>query len=149
MLPPESASPEVVSREIGVGVSTLEKWRSQSLGKPAQAKVWTAAARLQAVIVTAAMDEVTRNAWCRENGLYAHQLQQWKDSATQSLAAPEETRASPSQTKADRRRIKELERELRRKESALAEAAALLVLSKNLLRGDPTSLWQETLGCLH
>ncbi len=130
MLPPESASPEVVSREIGVGVSTLEKWRSQSLGKPSQDKVWTAAARLQAVIATAAMDEVTRNAWCRENGLYAHQLQQWKDSATQSLAAPEEARASPSQTKADRRRIKELERELRRKESALAEAAALLILAK-------------------
>lgn len=130
MLPPESASPEVVSREMGVGVSTLEKWRSQSLGNPSSDKVWTAAARLQAVIVTASMDEVTRNAWCRENGLYAHQLQQWKDSATQSLAAPEETRASPSQTKADRLRIKELERELRRKEAALAEAAALLILAK-------------------
>jgi len=130
MLPPESAAPEVVSREIGVGVSTLEKWRSQSLGKPAQEKLWTAAARLQAVIATAAMDEVSRNAWCRENGLYAHPLQQWKESANQSLAAPEESRASPSQTKADRRRIKELERELRRKDAALAETAALLVLSK-------------------
>ncbi len=130
MLPPESASPELVSREIGVGVSTLQKWRSQSLGQPAQDKVWTAAARLQAVIATAAMDEVSRNAWCRENGLYVHQLQQWKDSATQSLAAPEESRASPSQTKADRRRIKELESELRRKNAALAETAALLVLSK-------------------
>ena len=32
----------------------------------------------------------------------------------------------------DRRRIKALERELRRKEKALAEAAALLVLSKKL-----------------
>lgn len=31
-----------------------------------------------------------------------------------------------------RRRIKELERELRRKEKALAEASALLVLSKKL-----------------
>lgn len=130
MLPPESAAPEVVSREIGVGVSTLEKWRSQSLGKPAQDKIWTAAARLQAVIATAAMDEASRSAWCRENGLYLHQLQQWKDSATQSLAAPEESRASPSQTKADRRRIKELERELHRKNAALAETAALLVLSK-------------------
>jgi hypothetical protein len=130
MLPPESTSPEVVSREMGVGVSTLEKWRSQSLGKPAQARIWTAAARLQAVIATAAMDEVSRSAWCRENGLYMHQLQQWKESATQSLAGPAESRASPSQTKADRRRIKELERELRRKNAALAEAAALLVLSK-------------------
>ena len=45
---------------------------------------------------------------------------------------PEEARASPQQTKQDQRRIKELERELRRKEKALAEAAALLVLSKKL-----------------
>ena len=41
-------------------------------------------------------------------------------------------RASPQQTKDDRRRIKELERELRRKDKALAETAALLVLSKEV-----------------
>ena len=38
----------------------------------------------------------------------------------------------PSRDEADRRRIKELERELRRKDKALAETAALLVLSKKL-----------------
>ena len=130
MLPPESASPQAVAREIGVGVDTLERWRSESLSKPTKEKVWTAAARFEAVITTAAMDEATRSAWCRENGVYAQQLQQWRDSATQALAAPEEARASPSQTKEDRRRIKELEREVRRKDKALAEAAALLVLSK-------------------
>ena len=36
------------------------------------------------------------------------------------------------QTKQDRRRIKELERELLRKDRALAETAALLVLSKKV-----------------
>ena len=50
--------------------------------------------------------------------------------ATQALAEPGEARASPLQTKQDRRRIKELERELLRKDRALAETAALLVLSK-------------------
>lgn len=45
---------------------------------------------------------------------------------------PPYTAASPRETKADRRRIKELERELRRKDKALAETAALLVLSKKL-----------------
>ena len=49
-----------------------------------------------------------------------------------SLAEPEERGASPQQTKQDRRRIKELERELRRKDKALAETAALLVLSKKV-----------------
>ena len=56
----------------------------------------------------------------------------WRQIATEALAEPEEACASPRQTKQDRRRIKELERELRRKEKALAEAAALLVLSKKL-----------------
>lgn len=130
MLPPESAPPEVVSREIGIGVDTLERWRSQALTKPLRQRQWTAAARLEAVITTAALDEATTGAWCRENGVYPQQLQQWRISATQALAAPEEVRASPSQTREDRRRIKELEREVRRKDKALAETAALLVLSK-------------------
>jgi len=130
MLPPESASPEAVSREIGIGVDTLERWRAESLSKPLDKREWTAAARLEAVITTAAMDEATRSAWCRENGVYPQQLVEWRTSAMQALAAPEEARASPSQTREDRRRIKELEREVRRKDKALAETAALLVLSK-------------------
>lgn len=63
MLPPESAPPEVVSREIGVGVSTLEKWRSQSLGKPARDKTWTAAGTrlsLVAAVLSIAVDSELR-----------------------------------------------------------------------------------------
>jgi transposase-like protein len=132
LLPPESAPLEVVSREVGVGADTLQRWRSEALAKPAAQRIWTAAARLEALITTAAMDEAASGAWCREHGVYPQQLQQWRDGATQALADPEEARASPQQTKQDRRRIKELERELRRKDRALAEAAALLVLSKKV-----------------
>ena len=132
MLPPESAPLEAVAREIGVSADTLERWRSEALAEPAREQTWTAAARLEAVITTAAMDEASRSAWCREHGVYPQQLQQWRENATQALAEPEEARASPQQTKHDRRRIKELERELRRKEKALAETAALLVLSKKV-----------------
>ena len=132
LLPPESAPLEVVAREIGLGAATLERWRSHALAQPAGQRVWTAAARLEAVISTATLDEVARSAWCREHGLYGQQLQQWRDSATEALAEPEQARASPQQTKHDRRRIKELERELRRKDRALAETAALLVLSKKV-----------------
>ena len=133
MLPPESAAPQVVSREIGVGVDTLERWRAESLARPAKERVWTAAARLEAVITTAAMDDASRSAWCRENGVYPQELEQWRAAATQALADPEDAaRISHREKKADRRRIKELERDLRRKEKALAEAAALLVLSKKL-----------------
>jgi transposase-like protein len=91
---------------------------------------WTAAARLQAVIVTAAMDEATRSAWCREQGLYPAELDAWKQDAIAGLGEPRA--ASAMEARQDRRRVKELERELHRKDKALAETAALLVLSKKL-----------------
>jgi transposase-like protein len=132
LLPPESAPLETVVRDVGVSADTLERWRAQALAKPLTERTWTAAARLEAVISTAALDETAHGAWCREHGVFPQQLQQWRQSATQALAQPEEARASPQQTKQDQRRIRELERELRRKDKALAETAALLVLSKKV-----------------
>jgi hypothetical protein len=66
MLPPESAPLEVVARESGVSIDTLERWRREGLAGPARERSWTAAARLEAVILTAAMDESACSAWCRE-----------------------------------------------------------------------------------
>ena len=127
LLPPESSSVEIVSREVGVSVATLERWRADALasGPGGGSQRWTAAARLQAVIATAAMDEATRSAWCREQGLYPAELDAWKQDAIAGLGEPRAASA------VDARRIKELERELHRKDKALAETTALLVLSKN------------------
>jgi transposase len=113
-----------------VSVATLERWRADALSTPARERVWTAAARLQAVIATAAMDETRRSAWCRENGVYPSELQQWKESATAALSEVPEERVTPQQRRDEKKRIKELERDLRRKDKALAETTALLVLSK-------------------
>ena len=122
----------MVSRYWGGAGARLERGRGDARTRPARAGAWTAAARFEAVLATAAMDEASKNAWCRENGVYPQELEQWRTAATQALAEPEDARATQRETKADRRRIKELERELRRKEKALAEAAALLILSKKL-----------------
>ena len=89
-------------------------------------------ARLDAVITTAALDEAGKSAWCREHGVYPDELDKWRQNARTALATPEEVRASPQATRQDKKRIKELERELLRKDRALAEAAALLVLSKKV-----------------
>jgi transposase len=78
------------------------------------------------------MNETGKSAWCREHGVYPAELGQWRASCTAALASPEETRASPQATRQDRKRIKELERDLLRKDRALAETAALLVLSKKV-----------------
>lgn len=132
LLPPESCALEVVAREVGVGVGTLERWREDAQSMPARGRAWTAGARLEAVITTAAMSEAAKSAWCREHGVYPADLDKWRSSATAALAEPEEARASPQATRADHKRIKELERDLLRKDRALAETAALLVLSKKV-----------------
>ena len=135
LLPPESSAVEVVSREVGVSVATLERWRAGALANGAGdrgggSQRWTAAARLEAVIATAAMDEAARSAWCREHGLYPSDLDGWKQDAIAGLGEPRA--ASAVEARQDRRRVKELERELHRKDKALAETAALLVLAKKL-----------------
>ena len=134
LLPPESAAVEVVSREVGVSVATLERWRADALANGAGERHgggqrWTPAARLEAVIATAVMDEAARSAWCREHGLYPAELDGWKQDAVAGLGEP---RAASAEAREDRRRVKELERELHRKDKALAETAALLVLRKKL-----------------
>jgi len=132
LLPPQSAAVQVVAHEIGVGVGTLERWLDDAQSRPARGRAWTAAARLEAVITTAAMDEATKGAWCRQHGVFPAELDKWRTSATAALAEPEEARASPQATRQDKKRIKELERDLLRKDRALAETAALLVLSKKV-----------------
>ena len=96
LLPPESAAVEQVSREVGVNVATLERWRADALanGSGAGSPRWTAVARLQAVIITAAMDEATRSGWCREQGLYPAELEAWKRDAIGGLGEPRVSRCS-------------------------------------------------------
>lgn len=129
LLPPESAELAVVSRETGVSTSTLERWRTEALASGRRSGGWTAAARFEAVLATAAMSEAERSAWCRAQGLFPSELDEWRESAIGALEHPAAGLAALD-TKAERKRVRELERELRRKDKALAEAAALLVLAK-------------------
>ena len=132
LLAPESTAVEVVAREVGIRAGTLERWRDDVQSRPARGRAWTARGRLEAVISTAPLSEADKSAWCRERGVYPAELDQWRSSCTAALAEPEEARANPQATRQDRKRIKELERDLLRKDRALAEAAALLVLSKKV-----------------
>ncbi len=130
LLPPESAEIAEVSRAIGVGVDTLERWRAEALSMPEKTRPWTAAARLEAVITTASLDANAKSAWCREKGIYLTELEAWRQSAMAALAEPTEARVNPEQARRAQKRIKDLEREVKRKDKALAETAALLVLTK-------------------
>ena len=76
------------------------------------------------------------HAWCREKGLFEHQLITWRDAFCAVVAA--EPRESRLVLRELQTRYEGLQRELRRKERALAEAAALLVLQKKF-----QALWED------
>jgi transposase len=103
LLPPESAKLSAVSQEIGVSEATLERWLSAALAEPARERVWTAAARFDAVLTTASMDEAAKGVWCRSSGVYPQDLAHWRAAAQQSLAEPGQTGPAGRQSKADRR----------------------------------------------
>ena len=123
---------EVVAHDLGVSVAVLSSWQNKVVTKPARGRAWSGGSRLDAVIATAALNEADKSAWCRERGVFVAQLEQWRTSATAALGESDQGRASAQSTRADKQRIKELERNLLRKDRALAEAAALLVLSKKV-----------------
>jgi transposase len=71
-----------------------------------EARHWTLAARLEAVIATAAMNQAGRSAWCREHGVYPTEVETWKRDAIGGLGEPRETESAV--VKQERRRHKEL-----------------------------------------
>ena len=138
MLPPNNRSIREIAEEEGISEATLYNWRKAARAEgrllpegDQTPEGWTAADKFGAVVETAALNEAELSAWCRERGLYPERIRQWRRACEQAndwdRQQAERLRA---ERKADRERLKALERELKKKEKALAETAALLVLSK-------------------
>ncbi len=92
-------------------------------------KQWTGAEKFRVVQEAHGLRDSALGALLRREGLHEAQLTAWRAAAEAALAAPTRARATPA---VDAKRIQELERELRRKDKALAETAALLVLTTKL-----------------
>ena len=84
--------------------------------------------RFSIVLETATFSETQLSEYCREQGLYSEQIQQWKQACID--ANSDDKMPITKADKQDKKRIKALEKELHRKEKALAETADLLVLRK-------------------
>jgi len=83
------------------------------------------------VIETASFNEVQLSEYCRNKGLYSEQVNEWKASALLGYQSNHQINQEKARNQQqDKKKIKRLESELKRKEKALAETAALLVLSK-------------------
>lgn len=132
-----------ITASLGIGQSTLNKWlvksRNQQSGSNAEydsasiggmrkekrPQDWSQEERLDMVIACGSLDEAAMNHLCRERGLYAHHVTQWKQDFISGSAANERT-----DSKNLKGEVSELKKELNRKDRALAETAALLVLQK-------------------
>ena len=131
-----------IADELNLSLGTLKNWLkesgvSQGLVLPANTPTasWSAAQRLTALLDSHALKDEALHAWCREKGLFEHQLRQWCSEfckIDRPAATPADVALRQARQKSD-----ELERELRRKDKALAEAAALLVLQKKF-----RALWE-------
>lgn len=138
MSPPQNLSVAEVSRRTGISEPTLYGWRNQarSSGRPMpgeshDAEQWKAQDKFAVVVETMGLSEVERAEYCRRKGLYVEQIERWREACLQANAGAGE-RAGTAALAEERRRSRALEKELRRKEKALAETAALLVLSRKL-----------------
>ena len=141
----EGTSLAEMSALLGIGHSTLQKWivkySKQQLGwgldhdkasidgvnKEKRPQDWRPEERLDMVIACSSMEAAAMNQWCRERGLYAHHVTQWRQDFISGSTAYERNDA-----KALKGEVRELRKELNRKDRALAEAAALLVLQKKV-----------------
>jgi transposase len=125
---------EDVCREEGINIQTVGNWlrkRAKVAGmkKPNEIKKWSAEDKLKALFETQSLAENEFGTYLRKEGLYSHQVTEWRADVLKSL---DEARTRPQVAKRDDRddRIKELERDLARMEKALAEASARMMLQK-------------------
>ena len=134
---------ESIANDLGVSRSAISAWiyksrnnELESVNSTMQTKEkrpqdWSLEERLNMVISCASLDKEKMNAYCREQGVYAHHVNQWKQdfsngySSTVKVQSEAEIRQLKNETKA-------LKKELNRKDKALAETAALLVLQKKV-----------------
>ncbi len=131
---------KALAQELNLPLTTLKSWIYASAQRAAlphgatlpdanlPGEQYSPAQRLLALQQSYPLLDEALNGWCRERGLFTHQLIQWRD----AFCAPHAP--SPDSSKLALRELQTkacaLQKELTRKERALAEAAALLVLQK-------------------
>ena len=135
-----------IAKHNGVGFSTLQTWlRAKREGRPLSVRrVKTSkqtvsnTQRLNHLLATSKLDDVAVSVYCREHGLYSHQLATWKK---EFMSDPNQKPQNKeiADMRALKLEIKKLKRDLHRKDKALAEASALLILKKkaDAIWGDP------------
>lgn len=138
MGPPQNLPVAEVAKRTGVTEPTLYAWRNQARaggravpGDGSNAHDWKPEDKFAMVVETLGLADAELAEYCRRKGVYVEQILQWRSACMQATSGADD-RANAAALAEERRRSRQLEKELGRKERALAEAAALLVLSRKL-----------------
>lgn len=136
MAAPQNKPVADVARLTGVPEGTLYLWRKQAReqgravpGDGQNPEQWSAADKFAVVLEAAPLNEAELGVYCRRKGMLVEQLERWR-SEVHAVLSGGQGGTTTSARAADKKRIRDLEKDLRRKEKALAETAALLVLSR-------------------
>ena len=143
LLPPENQSVSAVSESEGISQGTLYNWLCQvkdrggvvAGSRANNSEQWSAEAKLAVVLETQPLNESVKAEYCRQKGFYLEQIERWRLAYLSGMSSKE---PSSEPLKEARNEIKKLKRRVERKDRALAESAALLVLSKKF-----QALWEE------
>lgn len=126
-----------ISRDTGINANTLYRWRVgakrtglSSTTKYKNADKWSAEDKFMVVLETANLSELEFSEYCRKKGIYPEQVKEWKEACMNANSSSEKNSKTAKELKKEKREKEKLQKELDRKEKALAETAALLVLSK-------------------
>ena len=125
-------SVSLLSREAGIPISTLKNWKNkycQNRGITLSKNKLKPEDKFNIVIITASMSEAEKNEYCRKNGIYSEEIDQWRKDCIEGCGSNSKTKNKKIERKFEKEN-KKLKKELTRKEKALAETAALLVLKK-------------------
>jgi transposase-like protein len=135
-------SVQAVATDLNINYHTAKYWIKRALlnkaasapAKERRPQDWSAQEQLVALHETHCLEGDGLHAWCRERGLFAHNLTSWR------MAFCETTKAAPGtrELRALKDQNEQLRRDLVRKEKALSEAAALLILQKKF-----RALWED------
>jgi transposase len=144
---PRGPSAVELAEKVGVHHGTLSRWLKEATtlhsvteqdderkpNVPSRAarrpEDWPAEEKLRAVQDARGLEGEALGAYLRRLGLHEVDLASWRQHADQAALA---ALGGRRQRTAEQKRTRQLEAELRRKDRALAEAAALLVLSKKV-----------------
>lgn len=143
LLPPNNLSVPEVSQAEGISEGALYNWLSQVReggsavpgSRASNAEQWSGEAKFAVVLETQPMNEAEKAEYCRKKGLYAEQIERWRIAC---IAGASGNEPGGEPLKQARSELKRLKRKIDRKDRALAESAALLVLSKKF-----QALWED------